>query len=144
MARGRVKIGNRKLQSAVAEYGDLILEEVRRIVVETGQIILSNARTLARDDTGNLKQSIEMEIFDGGLKVVVHVGAGYAIFVEHGTGIHATGPGGSQAKTIPWTYFNEKTGQFVTTSGMEPKPFWFPAVRAGQRYFHGEMRRLSR
>lgn len=36
---------------------------------------------------------------DGGLTGIISVGAEYAIYVEYGTGIYATGPGGSRAKT---------------------------------------------
>lgn len=144
MGRGRVKIGNRKMQWAVAEFGDRILEEVRRIVVETAQIIQSEAKARAPVDSSNLRDSIEMEIFDGGLKAVVRVTAEYAIYVEYGTGIYAEGPGGSRAKKIPWSYFSPKLGKWVTTSGMPAQPYWNPAVDAGERYFRREMRRLGK
>lgn len=144
MARGRVKIGNRKMQWAVAEFGDRILEEVRRIVVETAQIIKSEAVARAAVDSGSLRDSIEMEIFDGGLKAVVRVTAEHAIWVEFGTGVYAEGPGGSRAKKIPWSYFSPKLNKWVTTSGMPAQPFWNPAIDAGERYFRREMRRLGK
>ncbi|MEZ0482650.1 HK97-gp10 family putative phage morphogenesis protein [Planococcus sp. SSTMD024] len=143
MARGRVKIGNRKLQKVAAEFGDQILDEVKRIVLETAQIIQSNAKSLAPVDSSNLKDSIEMEIFEDGLKAVVRVTADYAIYVEYGTGIYAEGPGGSRAKKIPWTYWSVKLQKYVTTSGMKAQPYWNPAVDAGERYFRREMRRLG-
>lgn len=132
------------MRRAVQRYGDSVIDEIKRIVLETAQLIQSEAKARAAVDEGALRDSIEMEIFDGGLRAVVRVTSEYAIYVEHGTGIYAEGPGGSRAKKIPWSYYSEKLGRWVTTSGMRSQPFWFPALDAGRRYFQNEMRRLGR
>lgn len=49
----------------------------------------------------------------------------YAPYVEYGTGIFAE-EGGRQ--DVPWCYKDEKTGEFVYTSGQHPKPFLRPAL----------------
>ena len=52
----------------------------------------------------------------------------HAPYIEAGTGIYATL--GSNAKKIPWVYYNPKAGHCVTTYGMEAKPFLKPAVQS--------------
>lgn len=140
MARGRVTFGSRELTRAIERYGDDVLEEVKRIVVGTAQIIQSTAKTLAPVDDGSLRDSIEMEVLSGGMMAKVNVGAEYAVYVEFGTGIYAVEGNG---RSTPWTYYSDKLGRFVTTRGMEPQPFWEPAIDAGRRYFQREMRRLG-
>lgn len=140
MGRGRVSFGSRQLSRAVQRYGDQVIEDVKRIVVETAQIILSNAKMMAPVDDGNLRDSIEMEIRDGGLLAVVRVTAHYAVYVEYGTGIYAVDGNGRQT---PWTFYSDKLGRYVTTRGMSPQPFWDPAIDIGDRHFKTEMRRLG-
>lgn len=65
---------------------------------------------------------------------VINVGADYAIFVNFGTGIYASGPGGSRAKKIPWSY-QDADGKWHTTKGMEAQPFWDKAIDAGRKTF---------
>lgn len=139
MGKGRIRYGNADLARAVRRYGDQVEEKVKRIVVETAQIILSEAKARAPVDDGSLRDSIEMEVKDGGLLAIVRVTAHYAVYVEYGTGIYAVEGNGRQT---PWTYYSEKLGRYVTTKGMRPQPFWDPAIDAGERYFKREMRRL--
>ena len=53
---------------------------------------------MAPVDMGYLKESIDFIFKNDGLTGIVSVGAEYAIYIEYGTGIYATGPGGSRAK----------------------------------------------
>lgn len=140
MARGRVTIGSRQLTRAVREYNDDVLEEVKRIIVGTAQIIQSTAKALAPVDDGSLRDSIEMDVLQGGLTAKVSVGVEYAIYVEFGTGIYAVEGNG---RSTPWTYYSDKLGRFVTTKGMRAQPFWEPAIDAGRSYFRREMGRLG-
>lgn len=139
MGRNNITFGNRDMQRAIRRYGDNVINEVKRIIVETAYIIHSNAQALAAVDEGNLRDSIEVEILQGGEKAVVIVTANYAIYVEYGTGIYAVEGNG---RNTPWTYYSDKLGRFVTTEGMRPQPFWDPAIDKGQRHFRNEMRRL--
>lgn len=139
-----MKIGSRSLRKAVATYGDIVIDEVKDIVVSTAQLIQSTAKTLAPVDEGSLRDSIEMEIFNDGLIAVVRVTAEHSIWIEYGTGIHAEGPGGSRAKKIPWAYWSDKLQKYITTYGMEAQPYWHPAIDAGQRHFRSRMRRLGK
>lgn len=136
-----MKVGSRSLRKAVATYGDIVIDEVKDIVVSTAQIIQSTAKSLAPVDDGNLRDSIEMEIFGDGLMAKVTVGASYAVYVEYGTGIYAVGGDG---RKTPWTYYSDKLGRYVTTRGMSAQPYWEPAIDAGQRHFRSRMRRLGK
>lgn len=140
MARGRVTIGSRELSGVVREYSDDVLDEIKRIVVGTAQIIQSTAKALAPVDDGSLRDSIEMDVLQGGLTAKVSVGVEYAIYVEFGTGIYAVEGNG---RSTPWTYYSDKLGRFVTTKGMRAQPFWEPAIDAGRSYFRREMGRLG-
>lgn len=141
--RGIVKVGHKQLQKVLQQYGYEVEKRVKEIILETTLLIHNHAKTLAPVDDGNLRDSIEFDILENGFTGYVRVGAEYAIYVEYGTGIYATGPGGSSAKKIPWVYYSEKLQRFVMTSGNPEQPFWFPAIRKGQRYFRKEMKRLG-
>lgn len=76
--------------------------------------------------TGNLRNSIAhaVEQDENGTAAVVGSTAGYSMYVELGTGIHAEGGGGRQT---PWKYQDAK-GNWHTTSGMPSRPFLRPAL----------------
>lgn len=134
-----IRFGSRRLSRSVRQFSESVVADAKRVVVETAFMIQANARSLAPSDDGNLRQSIEVEIRDGGLTAVVTVGAHYAIYVEFGTGVYAVNGDGRQT---PWAYYSDKLGQFVTTRGMQAQPYWFPAIEVGQRHFRTEMNRL--
>lgn len=139
---GSITRGWPKLADYADDYVEDMQKRIKQIIAETGQIIQSQAKARAPRDGGHLIDSISLTITNGGMTAIIHVDAFYAIYVNYGTGIYAEGPGGSRAKKIPWTYYSEKLGRFVTTSGMRAQEFWEPAVDAGARHFTREMRRL--
>lgn len=135
--------GNKALEKYAREYRKKIVRKVRRIVLSTAHLIEDTAKSLASVDEGQLRDSIETIILSGdGLNAKVLVSAEHGIWVEFGTGIYATGPGGSQAKSIPWRFFSTKLNRWVTMSGIKPQPFWYPAVEEGKRYFESELNKL--
>lgn len=79
---------------------------------------------------GTLRASITTSINDVGEKLVGTVGTNldYAIYIHQGTGIKA--PLGRQ--DVPWIYYNLKTGEFVSTSGIEPNPFMLDTLNANR------------
>lgn len=135
------RFGSRQLQNAIRRWGNEIEEEVKRIVSETAMIIQSEARARAPSDSGYLKQSIEVDVRNGGLTAVINVGAEYGIYVEYGTGIYAKNGNGNKDG---WTFYSDKLGHFVFTRGQQAQPFWFDAVEVGAKYFKKEMRKLGR
>ena len=135
-----IRYGSKKLQRAVEKWKDGIIEDIKRVVVETAATIESTAKALAPVDSGYLRQSITVEIMDGGLKAKVTVDSEYAIFIEFGTGIYASNGDG---RKDGWVYYNEKYGEYVFTRGNRPTPFWFPALKEGAKYFDREMAKVG-
>lgn len=119
------------LARALQVFSNKTIEQTKRGVAETAQLLDTEASSRVAVDTGMTKASIQSEI--NGLKATVFVGSAVAIFLEYGTGVYASGPGGSRAKKIPWTYY--KDGRFYTTYGMVAQPFWFPSVDVARKYF---------
>jgi len=142
--------GKKMFKRAIKEFEKEFIQEVKRVVVETAKIIQANAVALAPADDGYLKKSIEIRYFNRGLSAEIIVGAHYAIYVEYGTGIYATGPGGSRAKKIPWAYPHpegkrDEKGNliFIWTKGMKAQPYWGPALEAGGKHFDSELKKLG-
>lgn len=74
---------------------------------------------------GLLRQSITSRV--DGLTGIVYTPLEYAPYVEYGTGLFATGKGGGRTN-VPWIYQDEKTGEFIATSGQQPQPYLRPAL----------------
>ena len=91
-------------------------------------------------DTGTLRQSIThvVEVEGDSVKGYVGTNLDYAPYVHQGTGIYAKDGNG---RKDPWTFYDPKTGDFITTRGIEPTPFLLDAVDANRQqiieYFKG-------
>lgn len=130
----KVTYGNNNLVVALEDYREEMEDWVKKGIAKTTQMIYNTAVALAPVDDGFLRESISFEYKDGGMTGVINVGADYAIFVNFGTGIYASGPGGSRAKKIPWSY-QDAEGKWHTTKGMRAQPFWDKAIDAGRKTF---------
>lgn len=135
------RIGDKSISKALERWGDAVLDEIKRIIVSTAYLIQAEARARAPDDSGYLRESIEVEILQNGMTAVVTVGASYGIYIEYGTGIYAVNGNG---RKDGWVYYSDKHGEFVFTRGMKAQPYWFDAVETGRKYFRKEMRKLGR
>ncbi|WP_433958847.1 HK97-gp10 family putative phage morphogenesis protein [Cytobacillus horneckiae] len=155
MARRDISIGiemagMRQFERTLARFERDFINEVKRIIAETAEMIKSQAQALAPVDDDNLMESIGVYYYKRGLAAEIIVGAHYGIYVEYGTGIYAEGPGGSRAKKIPWAYPHpdgkrDEKGNliFIWTNGMKAQPYWAPAMEAGNRHFERELNRLG-
>ncbi|MCY7585514.1 HK97 gp10 family phage protein [Bacillus safensis] len=129
----------KQMAKTVEKFERKVIDRAKQVVTETAELIYSHAVINAPTsmiDGGNLKNSIEVEYRDEGLKAIITVGADYAVYVEYGTGIYAEEGGGRQT---PWVYYDEKLGRWVMTRGMRAQPFFNPAVEEGMRHFAREM-----
>ncbi|MEB7348358.1 HK97-gp10 family putative phage morphogenesis protein [Staphylococcus haemolyticus] len=131
----KVKYGADSLVVELERYQKDVEKWVKKGIAKTTMKIYNTAVALAPVDLGFLKESIDFKFTNGGLTGVINVGADYAIYVEYGTGIYATGPGGSRAKKIPWSY-KDADGKWHTTKGQHAQPFWNPAIDAGRETFN--------
>lgn len=109
--------------------------------------IEGEAKKLCPSTTGTLRASITHDVELDGDKVLGVVGSNldYAPYVHQGTGIHALGGKGRQQ--VPWTFYDEKKGEWVTTDGIEPSPFIQDAIDANRdiifNYFQGVLGNVS-
>lgn len=116
----------KQIKDAVAGAGPIY----KRAMFDATTIVKNKAQTLVPYKTGALRRSIFTTVNINPLKGVVGVSEKYGPFVEYGTGIYATGPGGSNARKIPWVY-KSKNG-FFTTSGQKPQPYMRPTKEQTQ------------
>jgi HK97 gp10 family phage protein len=143
MAKGRVTYGDKGFELTIEKFEKQYIAEVKRVIAETAEMIVSIAKANAPTDTSNLKKSIQADYFDDGLTAIVHVDASYGIYVNYGTGIYASGPGGSSAKKIPWVYYSEELGRWVMTRGMRATHFFDKAMTSGSMHFASAMNKLG-
>ncbi|MDO6943219.1 HK97-gp10 family putative phage morphogenesis protein [Staphylococcus aureus] len=130
----KVRYGADSIVVDLEKYSKDMEKWVKKGIAKTTLKIYNTAVALAPVDMGFLKESIDYKFTDGGLSSVISVGADYAIYVEYGTGIYATGPGGSRAKKIPW-FYEDADGEWQMTYGQVAQPFWNPAIDAGRQTF---------
>lgn len=92
--------------------------------------IMNKIKALDIYDTGELwEKSISAEVGEIGrerFSVIIKDKSKYGIYHEKGTGIYAEK--GSKAKSIPWTYLNPRTGLFIRTYGVRPRPYFFSTI----------------
>lgn len=131
----KVKYGNWDLVAELDDYREEMEDWVKKGIAKTTTTIHNKVIALMPADTGFLRESVSMEFKDGGMTGVINVGADYAIYVNYGSGIYATGPGGSRAKKVPWSY-KDANGNWHTTKGQHAQPFWEPAIDKGRAYFN--------
>ena len=95
--------------------------------------------TREHNDNGILTASINTQASIESGQQVIKTGSSeiHGIYLEYGTGLYATGPGGSQAKKIPWLWkvesrkwaaiFGIERGESVVWYGSKPHPWLRPA-----------------
>ncbi|WP_051575115.1 HK97-gp10 family putative phage morphogenesis protein [Sporolactobacillus terrae] len=140
MAKARITYGDKGFELAVKQFEKQYINEVKKVVAETAELMVSQAKALAPVDLGNLRSSIDVAYSNDGLTAVISVGAEYAVYCEYGTGIYSTS--GSGRKT-PWVYWSDKLGRYVMTRGMRAQPFFTPAFESAAKYFNSAMNKLG-
>jgi hypothetical protein len=120
------------------------MEEIKELqakrlsfVAQGGEHIKTNMRMRCAHDSVWTIANVQVESYvtDGGAESETGCATDsmVPIYLEYGTGIHAKPEGGgTRAKHIPWTYYDEELDQFFTTSGMEAQPFAQPGFDAAK------------
>lgn len=101
----------------------------------------ARAKRLAPVDEGRLRNDIQTQYSEDGLAGDVLTTLPYSPFVEFGTGLFAAKGDG---RKTPWVYFDERRGQFFTTSGNPPQPFMLPAFNEQSVEFERDLMELLR
>ena len=92
------------------------------------------AQSRARVDQGEMRRGIVLVPTDTGASVIATDPK--TIFHEKGTGRYT--PGG---RNTPWVYFDERRGEFYTTTGVPAQPMMGPGFDAGVSVFPREARK---
>lgn len=94
--------------------------------------------------TGNLRASITHKVVDeedGEIAGYVGSNLDYAPYAHQGTGIYAIE--GNGRKEVPWSYYDERKGEWQSTEGIKPTPFIQMAIDENMddiiNYFKGVM-----
>ena len=94
--------------------------------------------------TGNLRASITHKVVDeedGEIAGYVGSNLDYAPYVHQGTCIYAIE--GNGRKQVPWSYYDERKGEWQSTEGIKPTPFIQMAIDENMddiiNYFKGVM-----
>lgn len=124
----------------VEAFEKRVLNQVKKVIAETAEMLVSQAKALVPVDTSNLKGSIDVEYSSDGLSAHIIVGAFYGIYVEFGTGVHAIHNDG---RKTPWVYYNERYGRWIYTRGNKPQPYFYPALEVAARHFEREMNKIG-
>lgn len=135
-----IRTGDKRFELAVKKFEKHVINQVKKLVKETAEIIVSNAKSLAPVDDSGLTDSIGVTYLNGGLTAMVRVGAHYGIYVEFGTGIYAVKGNG---RKDPWVYYSEKLDSFVYTHGMEAQPYFFPALDVAEKHWKKGLKKLG-
>lgn len=104
-----------------------LLDAVTKGVTKAVEYVESQAVLNAPVDSGALSQSIDHSVDITTKEVTGEVGTNseYFIYVEKGTGEHATN---GMGRKTPWRY-QKPNGEWVTTTGQKPQPFLEPAFK---------------
>lgn len=106
---------NKLLNNKMLRYYDRLKKEIYRAATNTQ----GGAKRKCPVDTGRLRSSINVHIFDGGFSATVNAETNYAYYVEYGTGKYAHFKNG---RTTQWMFYTKKYG-WRWTSGQKPKLF---------------------
>ena len=113
-----------EIQQFRAELPNMLRDGLERVLLK----IEGDAKRKCVGETGLLRASITHTIEDAGEGLIGYVGSNldYAPFYHQGTGIYALE--GNGRKEVPWVYYSDKLGRFVSTHGIQPHPFLQNAV----------------
>ena len=90
---------------------------------QIGEFIKGKARLLAAVDTGEMRQKMDFDVRTESVRVGNF--SKHGIYVEKGTGIHATS---GRGRRTPWVYKDLRRNKFFRTQGQKPQPFLTPAA----------------
>lgn len=115
--------------NAVDDFKERQLQGFREGLEDAAQIVETDAKArcpVGKIAGGGLRESITHKTED--LAATIGTNSDHGIFVEFGTGSKGDSSVAHTSKER-WTYFNPRVGHFVTTSGMEHRPFLVPALK---------------
>lgn len=141
MGRNRIDIelkGVEKAINKIKSWETEKINEVKRIVAETGRAIEAEATLRAPVDQGNLKASIHTDIENKGLTALVGTPVDYAPHVEFGTRPHKIRTKKAKVLSNGKSFF----GKEVNHPGTTAQPFLMPAFDRNKKKFVNAIRKV--
>jgi HK97 gp10 family phage protein len=138
---GGIKVKIKDLDKAIAKigrYDEKKQKEIRNVVNKYALKIQGAAKKKVAVDTGRLRSSIAIELFEEGMGGRVGTNVKYGPYVEFGTGKFAEHPTIPGRKT-PWLYTN-RDGEMIWTQGQKARPYLRPAAEENKNPFKNEIR----
>ena len=111
--------------------------ELRTAVNKATQLVHGQAKALAPADTGQLRESIHIQVKDTGKAVEgrVYTNCEYGAYVEFGTGVTGNGTYpykveglNLEYKDKGWAYYDEDKGEWIYTKGQKAQPYMYPSL----------------
>lgn len=116
--------------------------ELRSAVNQATELVHGQAKALAPADTGQLRESIHMQVKDTGKEIQgrVYTNVEHAAYVEFGTGVKGNGTYPYQVKGLTleykdkgWAYFDEDKNEWIYTKGQVAQPYMYPALKNNEK-----------
>lgn len=131
--KNQIYVDAEKVLKRLKQIANMDLKEP---MTKATELVHGQAVENAPVDTGMLKESIHMRVEDNDREVngVVYTNNEYATYVEYGTGQVAVGTYPDMTKSLtysnkPYWKYQDKKGNWHTTSGHEANPFMYNAVQ---------------
>ena len=116
--------------------------ELRSAMNEATKLVHGQAKTLVPADTGQLRESIHMQVKDTGkeLQGRVYTNVEYAPYVAFGTGVTGNGTYPYQVEGLSleyknkgWAYYDEDKDEWIYTKGQVAQPYMYPALKTHEK-----------
>lgn len=137
-----ISADSEELEKALEEFVAVRLPKSCSAAMEQACLVVeADSKKNCPINDGILRESITHALEEDGETVIGYIGSNieYAPYVHQGTGIYALM--GNGRKEVPWTFYDSKKGEFVSTDGIQPTPFIQDAVEANRAgiltYFGG-------
>lgn len=149
MSKNNIATLKKFLEGAIREK---VIEE---ILIDAGEKVQADIKSLAPEDTGKYKSSILLsEVQHNGsnhrIKIYTNLNSGWknvplGCLLEWGTGIQGektnTYDHGFPYRSTPWVYYNERYGRWIFTTGNIARPHFIPGLYNNQSYFEKAIKR---
>ena len=122
---------------------------IEKILMKSATKVRADIRSLAPEDTGAYKESIQISPVDHksnyhSIKIYTKLKSGWknvplGCLLEWGTGVKGESTNdydhGYPYRQTPWVYFNERYGRWIFTHGNVARPHFIPGLYNNKSYF---------
>ena len=130
------------IDSLTQRFNKIANMELKDAVNKATQLVHGQAKALCPADTGQLRESIHMQVKDTGKAIEgrVYTNVEYASYVEFGTGVKGNGTYPYKVEGLSleykdkgWAYYDEDKGEYIYTKGQVAQPYMYPALKRNEK-----------